>query len=926
MPQCTHLTSLEFGSPAPCGKSFRLDYAGTLIKYVPYTGCSSEGISRGSAKRFSYSRAQEFAEWITAFTSSEILCCGTIKKKGDEFRVLARKLVDDQPKSYQKELISRTKDCIDYVSGTSGPMLLDTDAGYLDLNEAGRAVKDRIVREHGSLSPEALWAVFTSVCPGLKDTPHVWRTSTTSSVRNKHTGQVYAKDGCHIYLTHVGDGGDVKRAMETLHAHLVLAGYGYPRIRSNGVTDVLSLVDAVVFGGERECFEGAPTVHHPDLEVIDRPARWDEGSGQLLDTRIAIPDLTPEEKKQHKAICAKLRKSVADEAAQVKARWLQRTAAKIREHNPNIPEEAIQTAVDGLIGNAVDRDIYPDTVVRLANGTEIRGDELHKHIGAACDDPGEPYRPDCAKITRARSKDERAGEDFGDDPVSGAGTGDIMVVSMAHGTVRRYFLRPYPTQTSEDAGETEIEEGLKPDEDGERHARLDAEESQKNAWREGLRLDTRNQPKPHVHNLEIIMASHPLWRGVLAYDELRQNIVFVREPPYPTKRRVPYPLSDADCIAAQAWFNSIEIDAPKNTVADAMLLAAKRNSYHPVKDYLSSLRWDGTERLYTWLHDTVGADDNGLNASIGAKWLISCVARVMDPGAKVDTMLLLRGDQGLGKTSVFATLGGEWFDGHLGDVRNKDTLVAMQGKWIIEAAEITPLLAVDNDHVKSFLTRNVDHFRPPYGRVTEAFPRQVVFCGTLNRGASPLRDETGNRRFWCIECGIKWPEGKGPRADIDSLKAVRDQLWAEAVVRYHASAGKDYRWWLDPDEEIIAGQGADEWMDSDTWHDAIHNYVRDKSRITIADVLRGAIHLEVRDMDQRARNRAGKVLRALKWSGSKTIHHGGKFFRGYEAPAGWITESHSGTVIDIHTRQAIDDFPEDDAAPTTASDVILLAS
>ena len=217
---------------------------------------------------------------------------------------------------------------------------------------------------------------------------------------------------------------------------------------------------------------------------------------------------------------------------------------------------------------------------------------------------------------------------------------------------------------------------------------------------------------------------------------------------------------------------------------------ADAHRIHPVRDYLTSLKWDGIERLDMWLVDFLGAEDTLYVRAIGRRWLISAVARAIKPGVKADHMLVLEGPQGILKSSALATLchDDSWFLEDLRDIHGKDALMQFGGKWLVEIAELQSFRGADNSRLKAFISTRTDNYRPPYARVGQDFPRSVVLAGSVNEDQY-LKDATGGRRFWCFACGT---------IDIDGLAEARDQLWAEAAAAYAAKEN----WWLDNSEII----------------------------------------------------------------------------------------------------------------------------
>ena len=232
-----------------------------------------------------------------------------------------------------------------------------------------------------------------------------------------------------------------------------------------------------------------------------------------------------------------------------------------------------------------------------------------------------------------------------------------------------------------------------------------------------------------------------------------------------------------------------------------------------MREYLNRLHWDGTPRLEGWTVTHLGAEDTPLNRAFGSLWMISAVARIMQPGSKADHMLILEGPQGAKKSTALAVLAGDgWFTDELAEIGSKDAALQMRGVWIIEIAELDAIGRAEVSRIKAFLSRTVDRYRPPYDRYVVDVPRQCVFAGSVNPDTY-LRDETGNRRFWPVRCG---------RIDLDALRRDRDQLWAEAVVRYREGA----IWWIDDRDLITAANVEQEArVQPDAWHALIERWL-----------------------------------------------------------------------------------------------------
>jgi hypothetical protein len=250
----------------------------------------------------------------------------------------------------------------------------------------------------------------------------------------------------------------------------------------------------------------------------------------------------------------------------------------------------------------------------------------------------------------------------------------------------------------------------------------------------------------------------------------------------------------------------------KDKIADAVALIGERRAYHPVRDYLAGLWWDGEERLNTWLIDYLGADDTPLNRAFGRKILCAAVRRAFQPGCKLDAMLVVEGAQDIGKSSSIRALcfNPAWFTDQLEvGADAKVTIEKTAGTWIVEMPELDGMGRRDTNRVKSFITTVGDKARLAYGRYPVTRPRQFVLFGTTNESRY-LNDLTGNRRFWIVRV---------TKADVASIAADRDQLWAEAV-----RAEPHEKLWLDdPALKAAAGATAHAASDFGPWAELLGN-------------------------------------------------------------------------------------------------------
>jgi predicted P-loop ATPase len=237
-------------------------------------------------------------------------------------------------------------------------------------------------------------------------------------------------------------------------------------------------------------------------------------------------------------------------------------------------------------------------------------------------------------------------------------------------------------------------------------------------------------------------------------------------------------LSDVDLIKIRRWLSGsiYNIEPCSGLVLDAVKFIADRNKTHPVREWLNGLKWDGVRRLATWMKDYLGAvAPEPYLSEVSRLFLLAMIKRVFEPGCQWDYTIVLEGDQGTFKSTTARVLAGDkWFMDNLPDLRDKDAMLNLQGKWVIELGELADVKRGDYNAVKAYLNRRVDTVRSPYGMLKMDIPRQNVFVGTVNEGEY-LKDPTGNRRFWPIRVGM---------CDVERLKAAREQLFAEAMWVY----------------------------------------------------------------------------------------------------------------------------------------------
>lgn len=404
-------------------------------------------------------------------------------------------------------------------------------------------------------------------------------------------------------------------------------------------------------------------------------------------------------------------------------------------------------------------------------------------------------------------------------------------------------------------------------------------------------LIRNGQILPCLANIYDIMKRDERWKDVLAFNEFSYAIAKRKPPPF--EGGIVGEWEANDDIHASMWLTREYGFAPSPAqVAEAVEALARASGFHPVRDYLNSLLWDGVRRLDEWLFDYVGAPKTPYTKRVARWFLMGMVARVMDPGVKFDCCLVLEGAQGRGKSSMLRILAGEWFGDTDLDLHNKDSMGSIRGKWLYEFAELGSLARTEATKQKSFLSRQVDEYRPPYGRRDIRSPRQLVFGGTTNDWAWN-KDDTGGRRFWPIEC----------RYDIDcnGLAEVRDQLFAEAYVLYKQGA----RFWPTSEEQSkIFDPEQIKRHQQDGYVDYLANFLKDRAtEFSIADA---ADYLKI-DPARFSRDVQTRIGRSLALLGCKKLERKTRDVRTWYQPP--VTPGGTGDMQDTKEDRDDDGIP-----------------
>lgn len=342
-------------------------------------------------------------------------------------------------------------------------------------------------------------------------------------------------------------------------------------------------------------------------------------------------------------------------------------------------------------------------------------------------------------------------------------------------------------------------------------------------WVDKMQL-TENGFAKTVDNILLILENDVNLKDKLVFDRFTGRFLVTGKLPWDfnykgTKRD--WDDSDEACLRNYLSRKPYKIEAPKK-VEDALFELTKKKSIHVVQDYFNSLRWDGLSRLDTLLIDYLGAEDTAYTRAVIRKELVAAVARVMtEKPVKFDNMIILTGKQGIGKSTFLDKLGHGWFSDNVKDFNNKDTLLQMQKCLIIEIGELQAFNKTDINTLKQFMSQKTDTFRAPYAKKTIEHPRHCVFFGTTNESEF-LKDKTGNRRYWPVECMIKQPT---KNIFKELTEAEIDQIWAEAIYVFRCGSERLY---LEGEAEKEALAKQELHLESHPWEGPIREFINQK--------------------------------------------------------------------------------------------------
>jgi predicted P-loop ATPase len=359
-------------------------------------------------------------------------------------------------------------------------------------------------------------------------------------------------------------------------------------------------------------------------------------------------------------------------------------------------------------------------------------------------------------------------------------------------------------------------------------------------------------PKPLLANAITALRNHTAWAGVLSYNEFALHLSIDKAPPWhkSSSAWIPRAWSEQDDLLLTDWLHHQRIGVSVATAAQAVETVGRDRSFHPIRDYLDRLKHDRIPRVGSWLSDFLGAEESEYTKAVGQAILVGAVARIRNPGCKLDTIPILEGEQGALKSTAVKVLFDPWFTDELADFGSKDAAMQTCGVWGIEVSELSGMSRSEVARVKAFASRTVDRYRPPYGRRIIESKRSCIMIGTTNSD-DYLKDETGGRRFWPIKVG---------KIDIPGLRKGCDQLWAEAQALYAAGTP----WWI-TDAGVQADAEAeqrDRYI-GDAWDEVIASHAADVDEVSVDRVLRDVLSLELKHCGQLEKTRVARVLVSL---------------------------------------------------------------
>lgn len=337
-------------------------------------------------------------------------------------------------------------------------------------------------------------------------------------------------------------------------------------------------------------------------------------------------------------------------------------------------------------------------------------------------------------------------------------------------------------------------------------------------WKGELDCDKKGNILSTVDNAVLVIENAPELKGRFAFDEFRMRPVVLKNLPWRKVSKISQYVTDQDednlyhHLEKFYGMNSTKLDK-------VMSVIYTKHTFHPVRDYLNTLTWDKQKRCDTLFIDYVGAADIQYTLEVTRKMLVAAVARIFQPGIKFDTVLMLLGEEGKYKSTIFNKLGRDWFTDNFnfGMIKGKEGCEQLLGYWIVEIGEMAGFKKADRNEAKSFIARQIDSYRPAYGRNTVTYPRQSILVSTSNP-TDPLHENEGNRRFWPVQI-LKTEPTKSVKDDLTPAEV--DQIWAEAVTLFR----KGETVYLSPEMEKVAKEVQRAHTEEHPWTGVVIKYL-----------------------------------------------------------------------------------------------------
>lgn len=367
----------------------------------------------------------------------------------------------------------------------------------------------------------------------------------------------------------------------------------------------------------------------------------------------------------------------------------------------------------------------------------------------------------------------------------------------------------------------------------------------------GLSLTSTGSPICNVDNALRVLEGWPKFKNVVWFDEFHNKY-------FTNNKGNTREWSDVDDLNMLAFMQRVLgiRRISDDMIHKAVVIYAQKNTRNEPRDWIGGLKWDGEPRINEFFYNAFSVTPTPYAEAASRNFWIGLVARVMNPGCKLDTMVILEGPQGAFKSTALNVIGGKWYAELKESVNTNDFFMAFHGKMILEVGELDSFSRGEITRIKQVLSCKVDRFRPPYGRASMDFPRRSILVGTTNERVY-LRDHTGARRFWPIFCGQVRP---------DFIERKRDQLFAEALHCYRAwekSKRDADGWWEMPKTDTLREQEARRQVDE--WEGLIEQWLIGKGETTLPEVAMGSLRVEPAKLDRLTTMRIGSILRMLGW-------------------------------------------------------------